>query len=67
MDHIALLSLDNIIQIKNYFLNYSLTNNVENNFILTHEEKVNNTWEESSCNDDGDEYDEVAYLERCVF
>jgi hypothetical protein len=56
--HITEISVDNIIHIKNYFLNFSLTNNG----IITHQEKINNTWEESSCNDDGDEYDEIAYL-----
>ena len=34
-----------------------------NNKIVTHIEKINNTWEESGCNDDdGDEYDEITYL-----
>jgi hypothetical protein len=58
LSHISELRLDDIIKIKNYFLNFSLTNNG----IITHQEKINNTWEESSCNDDGDEYDEITYL-----
>ena len=47
-----------LIDINNYINN----NVVVNNGIVTHTEKINNTWEESSCNDDGDEYDEIAYL-----
>ena len=58
LSHISELSVNDIIKIKNYFLNYSLINNG----IITHQEEINNTWEESSCNDDGDEYDEIAYL-----
>ena len=44
--------------ITNYVNNFILINNG----IITHNEKINNTWEESTCNDDGDEYDDVTYL-----
>ena len=47
------------IFIENYAKNYTIAPSEGN---ITHNEKINNTWEESSCNDDGDEYDEVAYL-----
>jgi len=58
-NHIDFIYKDEImIDINNYINN----NVVVNNGIVTHTEKINNTWEESSCNDDGDEYDEIAYL-----
>jgi hypothetical protein len=44
--------------IKNYWLNF----NFENNQIGKHQEKIINTWEESGCNDSGDEYDDTTYL-----
>jgi len=47
-----------MIAINNYVNNFIITNNN----IVTHIEKINNTWEESGCNDDGDEYDEITYL-----
>ena len=51
--------LNNIsFDIQNYFLNWTQTNNS----IITRKEEVLNTWEESSCNDDGDEYTETTYL-----
>ena len=51
--------LNNIsFDIQNYFLNWTQTNNS----IITRTEEVLNTWEESSCNDDGDEYTETTYL-----
>ena len=54
-------SMDNImIDINNYYNNF-ITNH--DNSIIIHTETVNNLWEESSCNDGGDEYEEVAYLQ----
>lgn len=50
------------IKINNYVNNYYRNNYINNNNIVSHKEKINNTWEESSCNDDGDEYDETTYL-----
>ena len=46
---------------------YNLTNfmnNIDfsNNSKLIRFEEILNTWEESGCNDDGDEYDETTYL-----
>lgn len=35
----------------------------QTNQTIKYEEKVVNTWEESTCNDDGDEYDETTYLQ----
>jgi hypothetical protein len=46
------------IDIDNYVNNFIISNNN----IITHTEKVNNTWEESTCNDDGDEYEDTTYL-----
>lgn len=44
--------------LENYINNFSYSNNS----VITKYEKVLNTWEESGCNDDGDEYDETTYL-----
>ncbi len=44
--------------LENYLNNFSYSNNS----VITRFEKVLNTWEESGCNDDGDEYDETTYL-----
>ena len=52
-------SNDIISRITNYVNNTTNTNNG----IIYHKEKINNTWEESTCNDDGDEYDEITYLQ----
>ena len=49
-----------LIDINNYVKNY--INETSSNIQITHMEKVNNTWEESTCNDDGDEYDDITYL-----
>ena len=46
------------IEINNYLKNYTPCNRD----LVVHTEKINNTWEESTCNDDGDEYDEITYL-----
>lgn len=46
------------IEINNYVKNYTPCNKA----LIVHTEKINNTWEESTCNDDGDEYDEITYL-----
>lgn len=54
--HLSLEEIDTIDMI-NYMNIITSTNNV-----VSHIEKINNTWEESSCNDDGDEYDETTYL-----
>ena len=52
-------SFNNIsFDIQNYFLNWEHSNNS----IITRTEEILNTWEESSCNDDGDEYTETTYL-----
>jgi hypothetical protein len=50
------------IEIYNYVNNFIISNNE----IITHTEKINNTWEESGCNDDGDEYDEITYLNCAI-
>ena len=50
------------IEIYNYVNNYIISNNK----IITHTEKINNIWEESGCNDDGDEYEEIAYLNCAI-
>jgi hypothetical protein len=50
------------IEIYNYVNNFIISNNE----IITHTEKINNTWEESGCNDDGDEYEETAYLNCAI-
>ena len=47
-----------LIEINNYVKNYTACNKS----LIVHTEKINNTWEESTCNDDGDEYDEITYL-----
>lgn len=44
--------------INNFFLNF----NFKNNCAGTYQEKITNRWEESGCNDSGDEYDELTYL-----
>jgi hypothetical protein len=56
--NVSHISSIDLIAINNYVNNFVLTNNN----IVTHTEKINNTWEESGCNDDGDEYDEITYL-----
>ena len=56
--HITSIDMIDVIAINNYVNNFIMTNNK----IVTHIEKINNTWEESGCNDDGDEYDEITYL-----
>ena len=48
-----------ICEITNYYLNIF---NLSNNSKVKRVEEVLNTWEESGCNDDGDEYDETTYL-----
>ncbi len=52
--------LKNKIQfnLENYLNNFSYSNNS----VITRFEKILNTWEESGCNDDGDEYEETTYL-----
>ena len=58
-DTIDTLKFNNIsFDIQNYFLNWTHSNNS----IITRTEEILNTWEESSCNDDGDEYTETTYL-----
>jgi hypothetical protein len=57
--HIRIDEVD-LIEINNYV--NIVSNNISNNSIVSHVEKINNRWEESSCNDDGDEYDETTYL-----
>lgn len=52
--------IDTII-IDNYVKCIDVSNN-NKILTITHTEKINNTWEESSCNDDGDEYEETTYL-----
>ena len=65
IDSIDYIEIDNYV---NNFITYNDTNTITNiitNTItntITHTENVNNVWEESTCNDDGDEYDEVTYL-----
>ena len=48
-----------ICEITNYYLNIV---KLSNNCKVKRVEEVLNTWEESGCNDDGDEYDETTYL-----
>ena len=50
--------------ILNYYYNFSSTLKETGHMsdMVKYKEKVINTWEESSCNDDGDEYDETTYL-----
>ncbi len=50
------------IEIYNYVNNYIISNNE----IITHTEKITNIWEEAGCNDDGDEYEETAYLNCAI-
>lgn len=50
-----------------YKIKYNLTNYLNNftysnNSKVTRFEEILNTWEESGCNDSGDEYDETTYL-----
>jgi hypothetical protein len=51
--------------ILNYASNFTqeLTELIREKQIIKYEEKVINTWEESTCNDDGDEYDDTTYLQ----
>lgn len=44
--------------INNFYLNF----NFENNGMGSYQEKIINTWEESGCNDSGDEYDDTTYF-----
>ncbi len=47
-----------VFNLENYLNNFSYSNNS----VITRFEKILNTWEESGCNDDGDEYEETTYL-----
>lgn len=67
-------NLDNMCFILNdldadtkYKIKYNLSNYLDNftysnNSKVTRFEEILNTWEESGCNDSGDEYDEITYL-----
>jgi hypothetical protein len=48
-------------QIDTFVPNY-VSNLIKNNQTIKHQEKVLNRWEESGCNDSGDEYDDETYL-----
>lgn len=54
--------LSAIKQIINTFVSNYVQNLLTNNQKIKHQEKVLNRWEESGCNDSGDEYDDQTYL-----
>lgn len=56
---INITNKENIIyNLTNYINNFDFSNCIK----LVRFEEILNTWEESGCNDDGDEYDETTYL-----
>ena len=56
------LDSDKLNSIEQNITNYWLNFNFKNNQIGSYQEKIINTWEESGCNDSGDEYDDTTYF-----
>jgi hypothetical protein len=55
-------NLSGINQLINTFVSNYVENLLINNHQINHKEIVLNRWEESGCNDSGDEYDDQTYL-----